>query len=193
MRVVFVSLCSIIYSFCFGQVSIKGDTLTYRVYDTTNIEIGSIAYFPFCSNSYSLPRENCNGNYPPNCCSYSTSLTKNQKIANWGYVSCYNGSSFNWQYSTSLGSVRNTFEDIPGQMEKQQKAFSKKSIKCFIYNEEAEAYIFEQESYQGYKSYTLTTYGTHNGFYFYLEYHSNKEISSNEDIQPVFRQILRIK
>jgi hypothetical protein len=193
MRIIFVSLFIILSSFCMGQVSIVGDTLASRVYDTSLIEIRSKAYFPFCASIYSLPRENCDGNNPPNCCSYSTSLSKNQKIADWGYVSCYNGSSFTWHYSTSLGSVRNMFEDIPIQMEKQQKTFSKKHIKCSIYNDEAEAYLIEQETYQGHKFYTLTTYGTHKGFYFYLEYHSIKEISSNADIQAVFRQIIGIK
>lgn len=193
MRVVLVFFCSIIYSFCFGQVSGAGDTLSTRVYDTTNVDISSKAYFPFCSNIYSLPRENCNGNYPPNCCSYSTNLRKNQKIANWGYISCYNGSMFTWHYGASLENVKQSFENIPGQLEKQGKTFSKKLIKCFLFNEETEAYILERESFEGYKSYTLTTYGTHKGYYFYLEYSSSKEIINNEDIQPVFKQILRIK
>ena len=193
MRVALVFLCSIIYSFCFGQDSTAGDTLTSRPYDTASIEIRSTLYFPFCSNIYNLPRENCNGNYPPNCCSYSTTLSKNSKIADWGYVSCYNGSSFNWSYRNSLFNVKHIFEDVPKQLEKQYKKFSKRPIKCFIYNVESDGYILEQETYQGYKSYTLTTYGSHNGFNFYLEYRSSKEISSNEDIQPVFRQILRIK
>jgi hypothetical protein len=192
MRLGFILFCNMFCSISFGQISIVGDTLVSNVYDTTKIEIRSLICFPFCSNTYSLPRD-CHGNNPPNCCSYSTSLRNNQKIAEWGYVSCYNGSSFTWHYSTTLENAKSTFEDIPTQIEKQQKKFLKKSVKCLIYNKEAEAYILEQESYQGYKSYTLTTYGSYNGFNFYLEYHSNKEINSTENIQPVFRQILRIQ
>lgn len=192
MRLVFVFLCIITHSICFGQASTAGDTLTSRIYDTTSIEIKSIAYFPFCSNIYNLPRD-CNENLAPNCCSYYTSLRKNQKVADWGYVSCNNGSSFHWYYGSSFEGVKRSFEDAPKQWEKQQKSLSKKQIKCFIYNKEADAYIIEQETYQGNKFYVLTTYGSFNGFNFYLEYRSSKMIKDNEDIQPVFRQILRIQ
>lgn len=85
------------------------------------------------------------------------------------------------------------FEDMPKQIEKQQKTFFKKQIRCFIFNQETDAYLITQESFEGHKSYLLTTYGAHNGFYFHLEYHSRQEIKSTEDLQPVFRQILTIQ
>lgn len=196
MRLLIVSFIIILYSSCTGhtgQANFKGDTLRSGIYDTTSIEISSKVKFPFCGTLYDLPRENCNGNLPPNCCGYSTSLQKGQKTASWGYVSCYNGSSFTWNYSGSLGSARNSFEDIPRQLKNQQKNFSQKKIRCLVYNTETEAYLLEQESYQGNKDYLLTTYGSHNGFYFYLEYRSMNKIISSKDIQPVFRQILQIK
>lgn len=193
MRVTLSFLCNLICFFCFGQASKMGDNLTSRVYDTTRIEISSKVYFPFCANIYTIPRENCEGNYPSNCCSYSTSVQKNNKISDWGYVSCYDGSSFSWNYNTSLKNLKYSFEDIPKQLESQYKTFTKKLIKCFIYNTEAEAYLLEGENFNGHKDYRLTTYGSYNGFSFSLEYRSLKKISSSEDIQPVFRQILRIK
>ncbi len=196
MRLLIVSFCIILYASCTGhrgQASFKGDSLSSRVYDTTSIEISSKVYFPFCGTVYDLPRENCNGNLPPNCCAYSTSLQKGQKTASWGYVTCYNGSSFTWQYNSSMESVRNSFEDIPRQIKNQQKSFSQKKIKVLIYGIETDAYLIEQETFKDDTSYLLTTYGSHNGFYFYLEYHSMNKIVSSEDIQPVFRQILQIK
>lgn len=193
MRLLLICLFSLFFSFGCRQASIKGDTLNPGTYDTTSIEIRSGTSFPFCGTTYPVPRENCSENLPANCCSYSTSLSNHQKEASWGYVSCYNGSSFTWHYNSSIGNAKNTFEDVPQQLEKQQKSFSRKKIKCVVYNQETDAYLMTQESFEGHKSYLLTTYGTHNGFYFYLEYHSLQEIKSTEDLQPVFRQILTIR
>jgi hypothetical protein len=192
MRQVLVLLCFLWYSFSFGQDKIPGDSLNSRVYDTLSITVGSNIYFPFCGAVYTLPRD-CNGNQPPNCCIYETSVQKNQKQADWGYVSCYNGSSFHWYYTNSLVNAGNQLEEMTRQIKKQQKTYKEQKIKCQVFDTETEARVLELESLQGYKSYLLASYGTHNGYYFYIEYWSSAKIVSTADLQPVFRQILQLK
>ncbi|HBI00049.1 MAG TPA: hypothetical protein DDY18_00320 [Flavobacterium sp.] len=192
MRLIFIFVSVLIYKLSFGQISIVGDTLKPGVYDTIQIEIKSVISFPFCSNNYKLPRE-CEGDFPTKCCSYSTYLQKDEKTSTSGFVSCENGSSLSWFYNASLEDAKLNFESIPTQWEKQQKTFLKRPIKCFVFDKQVDGYIIEQETYQGNKYYTLITYGSKNGFYFLLKYHSQYKITCNEDIQPVFRQFLRVQ
>jgi hypothetical protein len=175
-----------------AQSSKPGDTLRPGIYDTMRIEISSTTSFPFCSNLYKLPRD-CNDNMPPNCCSYSTSLEKNEKISRYGSVSCGNGSSLFWYYYGSLGSAKQDTDGVLPQWKGQQKELNIQNIKCMVMGKEMEAYMVEMVSFQDHKSYILLTYGTYNGYIFTLQYHSMKKISSNEDIQPFLREIIRFQ
>jgi|GEM_PF-3319435 len=191
MRLLFVVLCGLACSLCSGQIPVPGDNLTSRLYDTVSMEIGSKTHFLFCSKSYELPRD-CNDSYPANCCSYSAFLLKNRKVADLAYVSCGNGSSFVWHYGNSLENARSNFESIPTQT-LHSKVVSKTLIKCIVYDKEMPGYMIQLRNSQGGVSYLLTTYGTYNGYFFWLEYTTAKEIKSNEDIQPAFRHIFRIQ
>lgn len=170
---------------------IKGDTLLPGSYDTVRIELESKISFPFCSEIYQIPRE-CGINYPPNCCTYTTSLYRNEKTVNTGFVSCGNGSSLSWNYSSSLETAKHNYESIPGQWEKQQNKFKKSKLKCLILGKESEAYLIEREFSAGNVNYTLITYGTHSGYNFLLQYSSSNKITTNEDIQPFLRPIIRL-
>jgi len=167
----------------------KGDTLPPGVFDTVSIEIQSKAFFPFCAKLYSIPRD-CGKNMPPECCSYSTYLRQNDKVAGDGHVSCGNGSMLSWFYFESVEIARQSTEGVPPQMKNQHKQFSVTKIKCLVMGQEADGFMTEAESFTGYKSYVLYTYGSHNGYSFSLQYHSMNRIITNEDIQPFIREIL---
>ena len=192
MRPVIVFLCSITYTLCSGQTAVPGDTLQSITYDTLSVQIESTAYFPFCSTIYNLPT-GCKPGQQRSCCRYSTYTGKNQKTASYGYVSCIDGTSFHWDYRNSLAEARNNFGGGIRVAEPPLKSSSRKPVKCLIYDQPAEAYILSEENVNGYKSYTLFTYGSHNGFYFNLELRSENEIRTNEDIPAVLRQILKIQ
>jgi hypothetical protein len=175
-----------------AQKSKNGDTLPQGFFDTSRIEITSKISFPFCSKLYPLPRD-CKGNLPPNCCGYSTSLNNNTKFLEYGFVSCNNGSNLTWYYYGSIESAKAGIENILPQYKKQQKNFTLKKIKCMVMNKETDAYLLEMEPLHGYKTYHLLTCGSYNGYTFSLEYRSINPITTNENIQPFIRPILRLE
>ena len=192
--VFFIFTILVTTSHCIAQnhEKIKGDTLLPGTYDTVRIELESKISFPFCSEIYKIPRE-CNINLPPNCCTYRTSPYKNEKTLNTGSVSCSNGSSLYWHYSSSLETAKHNFENMSGQWEKQQKNSKKTKIKCLILGKETEAYLIENVLSTGQFSYTLIAYGTHKGYNFLLQYNSFNNTDSNKDIQPFLHPIIKFK
>jgi hypothetical protein len=191
MRFLFTT-CFIFFSaICFGQLPNVGDKLKHGAYDTLNIEIQSLVSFQFCSETYTLPRD-CDGNYPPNCCTYSTSLYKGENLARHGFVSCYNGSSLSWSYFQTPDIAKQNAENFLPQLENQMKKFKQTPIKLFVMNKESNGFVVETETLQGFVNYYIITHGTHNGFNFSLQYSSAKKINTTEDLQPVIRQIIRL-
>ena len=188
--IIFILFC---FSRSFAQIAKSGDSLQNGFYDTSSIEIQGTKVFPFCSILYKLPRE-CADNLPTNnCCGYNTSLRNGQKLADWGYVSCHNGSVLSWTYYSSLESAKKDAENIIPQWRKQQKELKVEKIKCYVMETETESYNIEMESFTGHKSYALLTYGSYNGYSFTLEYRSQNKITSNTNIQEFLKPILRLK
>lgn len=193
MRTCLIICILFCFSRSFAQSATSGDSLQKGFYDTSSIEIQGTKVFPFCSNLYKLPRE-CTDNLPTNnCCGYNTSLKQGQKLAEWGYVSCHNGSVLSWTYYSSLEGAKKDAENIIPQWKNQQKEIKVEKLKCVVMGTETESYNIEMESFTGRKSYALLTYGTHNGYSFTLEYRSLNKITLNNNIQEFLQPILRLK
>ena len=191
MRYLFTTCLVFVSVICFGQLPDVGDSLKHGAYDTLSIEIQSKIVFQFCSETYTIPRD-CDGDYPPNCCSYSTSLYKGENRSRHGNVSCYNGSSLSWTYFQTPDIAKQNVENFLPQVEKQMKKFISTPIKIFVMNKETNGYLVETETLQGFVGYILITHGTYNGFNFSIQYRSIKKINSTEDLQPVVRQIMKL-
>ena len=193
MRTCLIMLLVFSCATSFAQGIKSGDALQNGFYDTISIEIQGTKVFPFCGNLYQLPRE-CSENLPTNnCCGYNTSIRKGQKLADWGYVNCHNGSVLSWTYYSSLAGAQKDADNFLPQWKKQQKELKVEKIKCYVMGTETESYDIEMESLTGYKSYVLLTYGTHNGYSFTLEYRSLQKITSDNNIQAFLQPILRLK
>ena len=176
----------------FHGTILYGDTLNNKLYDTLRIELESKVIFPFCSNTYQIPRD-CDKPYPPNCCTYSTNMYNGQKVATYGNISCLNGSSLIWYYISKIEDARRFMENMVQQLKPQFKTFKQTVIKCEVLGQETMGYLLESETTTGYKSNRIITVGNCNGYTVYLEYSTSSKLSSNLDIQPIIKQILKFK
>lgn len=176
----------------FSQKVKLGDSILSGNYDTTRIEIISKKSFPFCSQTYLIPRE-CNDAPYANCCTYMASLSKNEKVTRTGSVSCQNGSILIWDYEWSTESAKQEIENRISYMQKQQIKCKVSKVKCLVMGKESEGYSIESEYSQGHKSYELLSYGSHNGYFFILDYRTVYKLNSNEDIQPFFQNFVQMK
>ncbi|MBV9987528.1 MAG: hypothetical protein JO301_07610 [Chitinophagaceae bacterium] len=192
MRAILILICSPGSLFCSAQYPSSGDTLAKGRFDTVFVQIRNRASFPFCSSTYSLP-DGCSEDRPENCCGYLATVRKNQKVATEGSVGCDNGTMLSWVYCRDAGGARYSFESTTNQYAGMPHSLPRKPVKCLVFCQEADGYLLERELGNGRKSFLLTTYGSHNGFYFSLEYRSIKTITTTDDIQPIFRQILSIQ
>src|ERR1035437_1431857 len=115
----------------FHGTVLYGDTLNNKLYDTLRIELESKVIFPFCSNTYQIPRD-CDKPYPPNCCTYSTNMYKGQKVATDGNISCFNGSSLIWHYISKIEDAKRFMETMVNKLNHNLKHLSKKLLnaKC---------------------------------------------------------------
>lgn len=176
----------------FSQKAKLGDSILPGNYDTSQIEIVGKVSFPFCGQTYLIPRD-CGSAPYSNCCAYSTSLSRNEKVARTGLINCNNGSVLLWDYEWSLESAKHEIENRLSQLQKQQSKFKATKVNCLIMGKESEGYITESEFSEGHKSYSLVSSGNHNGYFFILTYRTVYKVNSNEDIQPFIRNIFQLK
>jgi len=177
MKHLFSCLVALIPSLSFAQQKIDKNIIEEPKYDTTSIEIKSTNSFYFCSKLYKIPRD-CDKEDQSNCCSFSSQVLLDYKSFSTGLFSCYNGTSLSWNYFETEDQAKNSFDGYPPQIKKQMKEFKQEKIKLFICGQEAIAY-------------KLITYGTINGQHVFVHIHSQKDLKSSNEMQPVFQQILK--
>ena len=183
-------LVALIPAFSFAQQKIDTNIIEEPRYDTTSIEIQSTNSFYFCSRLYKIPRD-CDKEDQSNCCSFSSQVFLNYKSLSTGQLGCYNGTSLDWTYFESEDQAKNSFDGYPAQIKKQMKEFKQEKIKLFICDQQAIAYKLNYTTIQGYKVYEIIAYINMNGQYVFVHLHSQKDLKSSNEMQPVFQQILK--
>ena len=73
------------------------------------------------------------------------------------------------------------------------KKFNQTAIKLFICNQKVTAYKLNYTTFQKYKGHEIIAYGTINGQHVMVHLHSQKELNSNNDMQPVFQEIIKFE
>ena len=188
MKYLFYCLITLIPASLFSQQTI--DTIEEPKYDATSMDIKSTNSFSFCSRLYKIPRD-CDRKDQSNCCSFSSQVHLGQKLPITGQLGCYDGTSLFWTYFESEDQAKSGFEGYSPQIKKQANKFKQTKIKLFICNQEASAYKLNFTTYQGYKGNEIIAYVNMNGQYVFVQLHSQKELKSSIEMQPIFQQILK--
>jgi len=71
------------------------------------------------------------------------------------------------------------------------KEFKQEKIKLFICDQEAIAYKLNYTTIDSYKLNEIIAYVKINGKHVSVHVHSQKELKSSKEMQPIFQQILR--
>ena len=190
MKHLFYCFVALIPTFSFAQQKIDTNIIEEPRYDTTSIDIKSTNSFYFCSKLYKIPRD-CDREDQSNCCSFSSQVFLSYKPLSSGQLGCYNGTSLDWNYFESEDQARSSFNGYPPQIKKQMKEFKQEKIKLFICGQEAIAYKLNSTTHQGHKFTEIITYGTINGQHVFVHLHSQNDLKSSKEMQPVFQQILK--
>jgi hypothetical protein len=180
MRHFFTAIFILFFSTAFGQVAKIDSSFAFT---TNSMQVSRIDSFVFASRTYAIPRD-CDKKDQSNCCSY---------LSNPGQVGCNNGTSLGWYFMPTLNIAKENVESIASQWEKQMKTFSKKKIICYLLDKEVEGFNISYSTKDGNKGSLIITSGVVDGKAVVLELGSQKELKKNNDIQPVFRQILKLK
>ena len=190
MKHLFYVLAALAPVFSFAQQKADTSRVEEPRYDTTSIEIQSTNSFYFCSKLYRIPRD-CDKEDQSNCCSFSSQVLLNYKSFSTGQFSCSNGTSLSWNYFETEDQAKNSFDGYTPQIKKQMKEFKQEKIKLFLCGQEAIAYKLNSTTHQGYKFTEIVTYGTINGQHVFVHIHSQKDLKSSKEMQPVFQQIVQ--
>ena len=190
MKHLFYCLVALIPAFSFAQQKIDTNLIEEPRYDTTSIEIKSINSFYFCSKLYKIPRD-CDKEDQSNCCSFSSQVLLSYKSFSTGQFSCSNGTSLSWNYFETEDQAKNSFDGYTPQIKKQMKEFKQEKIKLFICGQEAIAYKLNSTTHQGHKFTEIVAYVTINGQHASVHLHSQKDLKSSKEMQPVFQQIIQ--
>ena len=179
-------------AFLFSQTASDTNVVEEPKYDTTSIDIRSTNSFYFCSKLYKIPRD-CDNKDQSRCCSFSSQIFLNQKLPISGQLACFNGTSLSWNYLENDQQAKSSFEEYSPQIKKQMKEFNQTAIKLFICNQKVTAYRLNYTTFQGYKLHEIIAYGTINGQHIMVHMHSQKELKSKNDIQPIFQEIIKFE
>ena len=190
MKHLFYCLVTLAPAFLFAQQKVDTSIVEEPRYDTTSIEIESTNSFYFCSRLYKIPRD-CDKEDQSNCCSFSSQVLLGYKSFSTGQFSCYNGTSLSWNYFETEAQAKNSFDGYTLQIKKQMKEFKQEKIKLFICGQEAIAYKLNSTTHQGHKFTEIVAYVTINGQHASVHLHSQKELKSSKEMQPVFQQIIQ--
>jgi hypothetical protein len=190
MKHLFYCLVMLIPAFTFAQQKIDTNIIEEPRYDTTSMEIQSTNSFYFCSRLYKIPRD-CDKEDQSSCCSFSSQVFLGHKSLSTGQFSCYNGTSLSWTYFESEDQAKSGFEGYSPQIKKQMKEFKQEKIKLFICGQETIAYKLNYTTREGYKGNEIIAYVTINGQHVSVHLHSQKDLKSSKEMQPVFQQILK--
>ena len=190
MKHLFYCLVALIPAFSFAQHKIDTNIIEQPKYDTTSIEIKSTNSFYFCSKLYKIPRD-CDKEDQSNCCSFSSQVLLGYKSFSTGQFSCYNGTSLSWNYFETEAQAKNSFDGYPPQIKKQMKEFKQEKIKLFICGQETIACKLNSTTHQGHKFTEIVAYVTINGQHASVHLHSQKDLKSSKEMQPVFQQIIQ--
>jgi addiction module HigA family antidote len=139
--------------------------------------------FVFVGTTYALPRD-CKRKNQSNCCSYRS---------NPDQVGCYEGTTLSYIYMPDLETAKMNLENVILQRENCFLSFEKKSITCFLLGKEVPGYQINYETKEGARGSDIITVGKVNNQTIFIELRSIKPKTKNKEIQPVFRQIIRLK
>lgn len=190
MKYLFYCLVMLIPTLSFAQQKVDTNIIEEPKYDTTSIEIESTNSFYFCSKLYKIPRD-CDKEDQTNCCSFSSQVFLGYKSLSTGQLGCYNGTSLSWTYFETEDQVKNSFTGYTPQIKKQMKEFKQEKIKLFICDQESIAYKLNCTTHDGHKLNEIIAYATINGQHVFVHLHSQKDLKSSKEMQPVFQQIIR--
>ena len=189
MKNVFCCLVALCPALSFAQQTIDTNRIEEPRYDTTSIEIRSTNSFYFCSRLYRIPRD-CDKKDQSNCCSFSSEVHLRERTFVSSQFGCNDGTSLFWTYFDSANQAKSSFEGYSPQIKKQMKKFRQTEIKLFICDQEARAYQLNYTTNQGFNGYEIIAYATINGQHVWVQLHSQKELKSSLDLQPIFQQII---
>jgi hypothetical protein len=200
MRTKFLIICLLFSEICFCQAYPPGDSLNLMAFDTLRVEmigevkgydLQSTTQFPFCSQIFKII-DDCDDPQISNCCRFATNVYEPQKTINVGSVNCmYSGRTLSWMYTNDTLDAKQMMESYISQVTEQSLSLKKRSVKCFIMNQESQAYLCEIESKSNLKYSVLYYYGSYKQYHFMLSYSHIGTLNSNEAIQPSFKEIFR--
>lgn len=187
----YLFICFLIFkaTFSVGQVSQEKDSIEQPVYDTINIEIKSINSFYFCSKLYAIPR-NCENKDQSKCCSYTTNISKLDKVHSNGQISCYDGTHLSWSRFVNEETAKVNFEGLPAQMKQQMKYYKQDFIKFFVCDKEVRAYRQTCTTQQDYHFVEYIFYGTINGESILGRLSVKDKVNSSKELSPLFQQLV---
>jgi hypothetical protein len=113
------------------------------------------------------------------------------KSLSTGQFSCYDGTSLSWTYFETDEQAKSGFDGYPPQLKKQMKEFKQEKIKLFICDQEAIAYKLNCITIDGYNLHEIIANVKINGKHVSVHVHSQKDLKSSNEMQPIFQQILR--
>lgn len=170
------------------------DSIVIPVYDTTsvNISLRSRNYFPFCSKIYKIPKVS-NRQDQSLCCFYETNIIKGETTSMGGQLSCNDGTSLFWIYHDKHEYAKESWKRMAIQQKEQSISYTQVLIKCFLVDQEVEAYLLSFELRSGQKVKEIIAYGTINGQSMVVTFMTLKKLSCNDDIPETFRPFIKLE
>ncbi|HUC81314.1 MAG TPA: hypothetical protein VMR70_10385 [Flavisolibacter sp.] len=138
--------------------------------------------FDFCGKYFKIPRD-CNKKSLANCCSGQVRPAQ---------MACYNGNGLSWTYFNDINIAEQNVESFISQMVKQQKITIAEPITCNLMGKQVKAYRVACTTTENHKWNVIITSGVVFGQPVLVELRTEKPLLKNKELQPVFRQIVRL-
>lgn len=142
----------------------------------------SVDSFNICGFRFSTLRDCAEGSWR-NCCSFYTEPT---------YVTCTDIGSLSWHNMRSLEIAEMNMKQHIADLRKENKIISIDTIACNVLGYQAKAYHLKRSNSDGTKYSDIRMGAVVNGQPILLELRLFNTISTNQQIPPVFRQIVTI-
>ncbi|MDX5348291.1 MAG: hypothetical protein LPK19_13725 [Hymenobacteraceae bacterium] len=146
-------------------------------------QTGKAETFQFGNRTYQVPKS-CGTKEAFNCCSYSK---------NPDQLGCKNGTALIWYYIPTLKLAAENVETTVYEMEQNMPYVRKEPVTCYLIDKEVKGYAVSYQSQDGHKGYRILVAGTVDGKAVMVILNSRQKILKNEQLQPVIRQIVRLK
>jgi hypothetical protein len=153
-------------------------------YASTPPHITRTDSFVFASRTYALPGP-CAGEGQANCCTYQNNPDR---------VYC-NNAVLTWFYEYNIEEAVKAAGWMVSQTGKglERYNFKKEPITCYLFDKQVSGYAMSLDSKEMAMAYTIIVSGEVDGKAVVVQLETEKKPKDNSELQPVIRQILRLK